>query len=102
MVLLVLSIGARCRILFQQPWATHLAVPVRPYPMPYAAILRGCRAADWIGLSGEFPHWWYGLSLDHVAGMGLSALLFYLRDRIQHLPCSSWYGHSGCEGGMYL
>ena len=79
---LVLAAG----FFFQQPWATAL------WPLPdtrlsyafIAAILAGGAAPlIWIGLSGEFAALaGYGLSFGIMyAGMGLSALGFYLRDQ---------------------
>ena len=79
---LVLAIG----FFFQQAWATSL------WPLPdtrlsyafIAAILAGGAAPlIWIGLSGELSALaGYGLSFGIMyAGMGLSALGFYLRDQ---------------------
>jgi hypothetical protein len=71
---------------FQQPWATALW-PLPDTPLSYAfiaAILAGGAAPlIWIGLSGDFAALaGYGLSFGIMyAGMGLSALLFYLRDQ---------------------
>jgi hypothetical protein len=71
---------------FQQPWATTLW-PLPDTSLSYAfiaAILAGGAAPlIWIGLSGEFAALaGYGLSFGIMyAGMGLSALLFYLRDQ---------------------
>ena len=78
---LVLAAG----FFFQQPWATAIW-PLPDTPLSYAfiaAILAGGAAPlIWIGLSGEFAALaGYGLSFGIMyAGMGLSALLFYLRD----------------------
>jgi hypothetical protein len=79
---LVLAAG----FFFQQPWATAL------WPLPdtrlsyafIAAILAGGAAPlIWIGLSGELAALaGYGLSFGIMyAGMGLAALMFYLRDQ---------------------
>ncbi|HVF25373.1 MAG TPA: hypothetical protein VNA23_05755 [Anaerolineales bacterium] len=71
---------------FQQPWATTFW-PLPDTPLSYAfiaAILAGGAAPlIWIGLAGEFAALaGYGLSFGIMyAGMGLSALLFYLRDQ---------------------
>ena len=79
---LILAVG----FFFQQAWATSL------WPMPdtrlsyafIAAILAGGAAPlIWAGLSGELASLaGYGLSFGIMyAGMGISALLFYLRDQ---------------------
>ena len=79
---LVLAAG----FFFQQPWATAL------WPLPdtrlsyafIAAILAGGAAPlIWIGLSGELAALaGYGLSFGIMYfGMGLAALMFYLRDQ---------------------
>ena len=79
---LVLAAG----FFFQQPWATTLW-PLPDTPLSYAfiaAILAGGAAPlIWIGLSGEFAALaGYGLSFGIMyAGIGPSALLFYLRDQ---------------------
>ena len=71
---------------FQQSWATAFW-PLPDTPLSYAfiaAILAGGAAPlIWIGLSGDFAALpGYGLSFGIMyAGMGLSALLFYLRDQ---------------------
>ena len=79
---LILAVG----FFFQQTWATSL------WPLPdtrlsyafIAAILAGGAAPlTWAGLSGELASLaGYGLSFGIMyAGMGISALLFYLRDQ---------------------
>ena len=82
---------------FQQPWATAFW-PLPDTPLSYAfiaAILAGGAAPlIWIGLSGEFAALaGYGLSFGIIyAGMGLSALLFYLRDH-QYLHPADKFCH---------
>src|SRR5688572_17373814 len=78
---------------FQQSWATAFW-PLPDTPLSYAfiaAILAGGAAPlIWIGLSGELAALaGYGLSFGIMyAGMGLSALLFYLRDQN---PALAWF-----------
>jgi hypothetical protein len=78
---------------FQQSWATALW-PLPDTPLSYAfiaAILAGGGAPFiWIGLSGELGGLaGYGLSFGIMyAGMGLSALLFFVRDQSPQL---AWF-----------
>ena len=82
LVQLVLAIG----FFFQQAWATSLW-PVPDTRLSYAfiaAILAGGAAPlIWAGLSGELASLaGYGMSFGIMyAGMGVSALLFYLRNQ---------------------
>ena len=86
---LVLAAG----FFFQQAWATSLW-PVPDTRLSYAfiaAILAGGGAPlIWAGLSGRFASLaGYGMSFGIMyAGMGISALLFYLRDQNQAL---AWF-----------
>jgi len=88
-VQLVLAAG----FFFQQPWAKALW-PVPDTPLSYAfiaAILAGGAAPlIWIGLSETFGALMgYGLGFGIMyAGMGLSALLFFLRDQN---PKLAWF-----------
>ena len=78
---------------FQQAWATSLW-PVPDTRLSYAfiaAILAGGAAPlIWAGLSGEVASLaGYGMSFGIMyAGMGISALLFYLRDQN---PALAWF-----------
>lgn len=86
---LVLAAG----FFFQQAWATSLW-PVPDTRLSYAfiaAILAGGGAPlIWAGLSGRLASLaGYGMSFGIIyAGMGISALLFYLRDQNQAL---AWF-----------
>jgi hypothetical protein len=86
LIQLVLAVG----FFFQQPWATSLW-PVPDTRLSYAfiaAILAGGAAPlIWAGLSGQFASLaGYGLSFGIMyAGMGVSALLFFLRIQDQAL-----------------
>lgn len=83
LIQLLLAVG----FFFQQSWATSLW-PVPDTRLSYAfiaAILAGGAAPlIWAGLSGKFASLaGYGLSFGIMyAGMGISALLFYLRSQI--------------------
>lgn len=102
LIQLVLAIG----FFFQQAWATSLW-PVPDTRLSYAfiaAILAGGAAPlIWAGLSGELASLaGYGMSFGIMyAGMGISALLFYLRDQN---PALSWFalvmGLLAVLGGM--
>jgi hypothetical protein len=89
LIQLVLAIG----FFFQQAWATSLW-PVPDTRLSYAfiaAILAGGAAPlIWAGLSGELASLaGYGLSFGIMyAGMGISALLFYLQDQN---PALAWF-----------
>jgi hypothetical protein len=89
LVQLVLAIG----FFFQQAWATSLW-PVPDTRLSYAfiaAILAGGAAPlIWAGLSRELASLaGYGMSFGIMyAGMGISALLFYLRDQN---PALTWF-----------
>ena len=102
LVQLVLAIG----FFFQQAWATSLW-PVPDTRLSYAfiaAILAGGAAPlIWAGLSGELASLaGYGMSFGIMyAGMGISALPFYLRDQN---PALAWFalvmGLLAVLGGM--
>jgi len=93
---------------FQQAWATALW-PLPDTPLSYAfiaSILAGGGAPlIWIGLSGELAALaGYGLGFGIMyAGMGLSALLFYVRDQTAAL---GWYalvmGVLAAIGGIFF
>ena len=99
----ILDLALAIGFFFQQAWATSLW-PVPDTRLSYAfiaAILAGGAAPlIWAGLSGQIASLaGYGMSFGIMyAGMGISALLFYLRDQN---PALVWFSFVMCTLAVF-